>query len=150
MGAMLQVMRRGFGSSSEAATGLQALMTAVAKNAKKLRGAGIEIFDTGPGGVERMRELDDIVFALIEKTKGNPLLLQKLLGRQEAVAAVLPLMAAGRAEFDKMAAAGADSNEVAKDFATYMDSAAGKTAEAGAAIKKTFSDLLAKHIGTIA
>ena len=150
MGAMLQVMRRGFGTSSEAATGLQALMTAVAKNAGKIQGAGIKVFDTGPGGVKRMRELDDIVFALIEKTKGNPLLLQKLLGRQEAVAAVLPLMAAGRAEFDKMAAAGADSNEVAKDFATYMDSAAGKTAKAGAAIKKTFSDLLAKHIGTIA
>jgi TP901 family phage tail tape measure protein len=147
MGAMLQVIRTGFGSSSEAATGMESLMTGLAKHAKDLRGIGVEVFD--PKNKNQMRDLADISFDLIAKTKGNPELLIKLLGRAEGVRALLPLMRVGRGELQKMIDEGMKANELNKDFATVMKTPAMQLQNAASSIKEILSKAIVPHLPAI-
>lgn len=150
MSALLQVMRQGFGSASETATGMASLMTAIVKNNKRLAGVGVKVFESGPDGKKRLRDLADITFELIEKSKGNPAVLQKILGRQEAYQAILPLISQGRGEVSKLIDEGLRSQELASDFAKMADTPAMKMAKAKAQIDRTFNQLLARNLDTIA
>lgn len=148
MGAMLQIVRGGFGTTEEAATGFSALLTAITKEAAagKIKHA----FVIGPDGKRHLKDAKDLVFQIIEQTKGDPARLEKLLGRAEAYKAILPLMDAGKEKLDEWIKSGLQSNELMKDFETYSKSAAGQVDRANAAIKKTFSDLLVKNLDSIA
>lgn len=148
MGALLQVMRAGFGSAAETATGLSSLMTAMVKNAKNLRRIGVNPFEKDG---KTLRNMTDVVFDLIKRSKGNPEVLQKVLGRAEAFQALLPLMQKGRAEVEKLIEAGAmGSAELQKDFATFAETPAAKLAQVKAQLEGTFNESLAKVLPVIA
>jgi len=150
MGAVLEQLRVGFGSSSEAATGFESLMGAIVQNADRFRRVGVNPFERGPKGEKQLRDFSDIVFELLAKSKGDPEILQKVLGRKEAVNAILQLAKGGRAEVEKLIALGKESNAVEKDAATFLDSKAGRIARAQESLKNTINDTIAKHADSIA
>lgn len=77
MGAALQVIRQGTGSSEMAASAFEALIRTLsdADKVKLLRKGGIKIFE--PGSKTQMRSIVSIMEDLIRKTKGSKLLLSK-------------------------------------------------------------------------
>lgn len=149
LGAAMQVMARGFGSASETATGMQSLMTAMVKNSGRLEGIGVKVFTKGPGGVRQLRDFADIMFELISKSKGDPKVIQHVLGRQEALQALIPVMQAGRAEFDRFIGLGEKGGVIMDDFGIASESAGGKMAKAKAHFMAVFNDALMKNLDAI-
>lgn len=151
LGASLQIVRSGFGSAEEAATGLQSLMSAYVKEQKQLKKLGVNVFSTGPDGQKKLRDFADITFDLISKSKGNPAVLQKVLGRVEAYKAILPLMDKGRAGLDELIKMGAGgAAELDRDFATMAQTPATKIAQAKAEIQAVLNESLVKILPVIA
>lgn len=116
--AAVNVLRdKGFGGAEQAGTGLQALMTALTRNADKLRKAGgVRVFDTGPGGVKTFRELGDIMVDISRsKLMRDPKALQDALGgRGEAVRAARAYMG-NMGEISRLAELGAGATDVQSD-----------------------------------
>jgi hypothetical protein len=134
LGAAFQVARQGFGSASEAATGMAAMMGALTQNAKKFEAAGVKIFDKNPKtGVKTMRSFEQIMKA-IEGSKliKDPTLMTKAMGSKEALQTVDMLMRARRevtatgTAYGDLVNAGKDAGAVNRDLATYLESSAGK------------------------
>jgi TP901 family phage tail tape measure protein len=151
LGALLQLAKTGFATASEAGTGLSSLMTAFLQKSKDLKKLGVEVFEIGPDGQKRLRAVSDIAFELIEKSKGNPQVLQKALGRQEAFQAILALMNRGRGEFDKLVAAGGSGlAELEKDFAKFAETPAAKLASVKAQFEQTFNESLVRVLPIVA
>jgi len=78
MGAALQVIRQGTGSSEMAATAFEALVRTLgdADKLKILEGGGIKIFE--PGSTTQMRSLPVIMEEIIKKTRGSKVALSKV------------------------------------------------------------------------
>ena len=78
MGAALQVIRQGTGSSEMAATAFEALLRTLgdADKVKVLQQGGIRIFE--PGTTDTMLSLPDIMEQIISKTKGSKMVLSKV------------------------------------------------------------------------
>lgn len=78
MGAALQVIRQGTGSSEMAATAFEALLRSLgdANKVKLLRRGGIRIFEKGSTTV--MRALPEIMEEIIRKTRGSKMVLSKI------------------------------------------------------------------------
>lgn len=150
LGAVLQIARSGFGSTAEAATGVRAIMTNLLQNQKKFGAAGVKIFKEDG---KSLRDLSDIIYdigeAKVFRGKGGEARLVTAFGSSEAYRAILPLLKAGREEFDKLANINA-TGTIAKDFGTFMDSPAGKMQSASAAIKEAFNESLKGNIEGIA
>lgn len=146
--AIMQVMRSGFASASETATGFSSLMTAVVKNAARLREVGVNPFQKDG---KHLRDILDIVYELIAKSKGNPEVIAKVLGRAEAVQAILPMMQRGRAEVERfMNLSGTGIAEINADFATMMETPAAKVAKAKEQIKAVLNETLVKILPKVA
>jgi TP901 family phage tail tape measure protein len=151
MGANLQIMRSGFGSASETATGFTGLMTALVKNAKDLKKLGVNVFEVGPNGEKRLRGFSIIVRELINASKGDPEVLMKVLGRQEAVQALLPIMAKHQGAIDELFFTSKEGvKELQKDAAAFAELPAAKIAKAKAAIQATLNESLAKILPIVA
>lgn len=150
LGAALQIARSGFGSTAETATGLRAVMTNLLQNRAKFAAAKIKIFEDDG---KTVRNFADIIYDIGESKvfsgKGGAGKLIDALGSSEAYRAILPLLSAGRAEFERLASISADGT-IGKDFATFMDSPAGKMQSASAAIKEAFNNSLKGNIEGIA
>ncbi len=135
LGAALQIVRRGFGSSSEAATGLESLMGAIIKNASKLEKADkkIRIFDRGKGGKKQLRDFASIIESISNsKLMKDPTALSKALGRQEAETAFQTL-AGNWKDFQDLL--NVDSTgSIGKDAKQFLESDAGK-------MEKAFNDI---------
>jgi len=127
MGASLQVIRKGFGSSSEAATGMRALMVSIARHADKFRKAGVQIYDKDPKtGKKRLRDFSDIIDAIGKsKLANSPTLLTDAFGSDEAKRAYDQLIQ-NRKLLDDLIARSSDANAINRDAATYQQSAAGR------------------------
>lgn len=126
LGAAFQVARKGFGSASQAATGLEALMGALALNAKKFEAQGVKIFDRHKDGTKTFKNLHDIIVSIGKsKLAKDPTLLNKAFGSKEAEAAFNQLNRLGPL-YDQIAEAGRDAGVVQRDLATYMESDAGR------------------------
>ncbi len=69
MGAVLQVIRRGTGSSEQAATSFEALMRSLTDGAKqkKLKAMGISVYDTAG----KFRSITEIMQDVVRKSKGD-------------------------------------------------------------------------------
>lgn len=151
LGALLQLAKTGFATASEAGTGLSSLMTAFLQKSSKLKGLGVNVFEVTPEGKKQLRSVSDIAFELIEKSKGNPQVLQKALGRQEAFQAILALMNKGRGEFEKLVAAGGNGlAELEKDFQLFAETPAAKLASVKAQFEQTFNESLVRVLPLVA
>jgi TP901 family phage tail tape measure protein len=136
LGASLQVVRRGFGSGAEAATGYMALMTSITRSAGKLKRAGVKVYDTGPGGVKRLRNMSTIVRDISRsKLMKDPTKLQKALGgRGEAVRA-LDTMIKDLADIEDLKNEGLKSDAVQAQYLKYQASSAARMERAWTRLK---------------
>jgi TP901 family phage tail tape measure protein len=125
LGAMLQLSRQGFGSATEAVTGMQGMMVAFTKNAKKFK--GVKIFQKDPKtGEKTMRNLRDIVVDLgNSKLARDPGKLLKAFGRVEGFRAFQQLVK-NKGALDALIESTRNADDVGKDFDTFQESAAGK------------------------
>lgn len=125
MGAAAQIIRRNFGGTAEAATGMRSLMTSLVRNAGKLQSAGVKMFWKDKRGKKHLREFDDII-ASIGKSKlmKDPTKLNKALGSDEALRA-LQALTDNYGEFQAMTAQDGKGS-IAKDLKQWQESDAGK------------------------
>lgn len=150
LGATLQIVKGGFNTAEEAATGLRAIMTNLLQNQKKFKDAKVKVFEDDGKTLRPLADIvEDIGKSPVFTGKGGASRLVTAFGSSEAYRAVLPLLKAGRAEFDKLAQIDAKGT-IAKDFATFMDSPAGKMQSASAAIKEAFNESLKDNIAGVA
>lgn len=127
MGGALQVIRKGFGSSSEAATGMRALMVSINRSADKFQKAGVKIYDKDPKtGKKRLKDFRDIVDGIAgSKLAKDPTLLTKAFGSDEAKRAFDQLVL-NRGLLDELIQKSSDKNAIDRDATTYQQSAAGR------------------------
>lgn len=135
LGASFQVVRKGFGDASQAATGLRSMMTAMVQNADKFEKAGVRIFDKDPKtGAKTMRRLSDIWGDINDsKLVKDPQLLGKAFGREEARRAY-EMFLEHKDLYSDLIKAGQDYGTVQRDLNTVMESPAGK-------LQKSFNDM---------
>lgn len=135
LGAALQAARQGFGSASEAATGLEALTGALSQNAKKFTAAGVKIFTVGKDGKKSFRSFNSIIEDIGKsKLANDPTLLSKAFGSKEAMQAY-DMLSRNKGLLEQMATAGQDAGAVQRDLDTYQQSAAGKIEAAWNGVK---------------
>lgn len=150
LGAAFQVARQGFGSASEAATGLQATMGALTQNAKKFEAAGVKIFDKNPKtGAKTLRTFEQIMKSIEgSKLVRDPTLMTKALGSKEAEQTVTMLLKARKeitatgTAYSDLVAAGMDAGAVQRDLDTYLESSSGKMEKAWERVKNTIAEAL--------
>jgi TP901 family phage tail tape measure protein len=150
-GAAFQVARQGFGSASEAATGMEALMGGITMHAKDLRKFGkIEVFNKNKDGSKTLKSFEEIISS-IEKSKlvKDPELMGKALGgRKEATDTLNVLLRARQNltatgnEYTDLVAKGKDAGAVQRDLATYLDSSSGKMATSWEGLRNSIAEAL--------
>jgi hypothetical protein len=149
LGAALQILRNGFGSTAEAATGMQSLMTKIVARSGDIEGLGVKVFDVGPDGVQKLRSFADIAFELIAATKGDPEVLLSTIKDKEAVMALLSLTGK-REKYNKLVEQGAKGEDIAaQKFERAMKGPMAKIDVARAKLSATFNEQLVKHLPAI-
>jgi TP901 family phage tail tape measure protein len=140
MGAQMQLARHGFASASEAATGVLRIYRSLPQHASKFAKAGVDIWK--PGSKTAMRPFEDIIHQ-IQKSRLSldREQLIKSFGRTEGERFYQVLVALTD-QYDKMKAAGEANGVVAKDLATYTESAAGRIDVAVERMKNGFAQVL--------
>lgn len=140
MGSALQVVRKGFGSSAEAATGLRALMVAVQRNAGKFK--GVKIYDRDPKtGRKTLRDFSDIIDAIGKsKLARDPTLLTKAFGSDEAKRAYDQLVQ-NRGLMDELIAKSGDKNAIDRDAKAYLESPAARVTKSWEAAKQKLAEV---------
>lgn len=142
MGAMFQIGRKGFGSASETATGMQGLMGGLTKNAKRFAAAGVEIFNVGKNGEKTFKPLSEIVTAIGRSSLAkDPTALTKAFGRKEGME-FYRMLRENVDELRELEAAGLDATVVGKDLETYLNSPSGKMEKAWNNIKLAIAEAL--------
>lgn len=142
MGAIMQMMRKDFGSVEETATGFKGIMSQLARKSGDLKKVGIQVFD--PKNKNQMRSFLDIVDDIGKKKaagKLNAAMMIDLLGEQKAVNA-LNAVIDRRGELTQMITDAQNSNAVTKDAMKYQESAAGKIDKAWNSIKNKIAEAL--------
>ena len=123
-GALMQVSRMGTGSSEQATTAIENLLSDILNKQKQIRKAGFNIF----GSDGELKHIDEIIKGILIATKGNEIKLGQIFG-QESIRGLSTLAKLYRDThgfelFDKLAGADADhANQILKDFAKYSQSA---------------------------
>ena len=124
LGAVMQVIRQGTGSSEQATTSMEALLRVLgdAKKLEALAEGGIEVFKpgTGEGGLKEIRPINELLKEIIERAKGDRTVIQSVLGDSEAVrafnAALSEFGRTGALEsLDKFMAVQADGTQTMED-----------------------------------
>lgn len=136
IGAAFQVAAQNFGSASEAATGLEALMGSIIQNAKKLKKAGVDVFD----GAGNLKSLQDIVTAMSNKNFG-PTKLIELLGRKEAFKTFQALRD-NRRTWDDITASTMKATDVADDYAKVSEARAVRAKKAWNQLKNEMTSII--------
>jgi len=126
MGAALQVIRMGTGSSEQAATAFERLLAELQDPAKikLLRSGGIQVFDPKQPGAEVLRPINEILLDILTKTKGRRTILGQIFG-DESLRAFNALTPERMAQFMR----------VQGDGATTMADAARAARTASAALQ---------------
>jgi hypothetical protein len=136
LGAWMQVLAKGTQDSSEAATQLSALMGAMIQHADKLKKVGIDVLG---------QPLVESVEQILAKTKGNPILVQALIGdRKEANRAIAQFNVSGRSAFNSFLGTAQTGLEMLRnDQESYESSQSGRT-------KKALNELNARIMEKVA
>lgn len=126
VGAMFQVVRKGFGTAEEASTGLQAMLGGIIKHADRFENAGVHVFDIGKDGTKTLKPIS----AILNQIDGSvlakdPQLLNKAFGRGEGEQAYQMLK--GHVDMlREMERAGYDAGTVQRDLMAYTSSEVGR------------------------
>lgn len=82
MGAALQTIRQGTGSSEQAATAFERLLAELqmADKQKLFRKLGVQIFTVGEDGQKALRPINELMTEIIEKTRGDRTILGAFFG----------------------------------------------------------------------
>ncbi len=124
MGAVLQVIRQGTGSSEQAATSFEALMRVLGdkKKIELFQSGGIKVFDPEAlkEGRKVLRPINELMKELVERTKGDRSIIQQVLGDSEAVrsfnAAISEFLRIGGVEsLDRFYGVQADGTTITRD-----------------------------------
>lgn len=134
MGAALQVTRKDFGSTSEAASGLRQLFASLTRGSGKLKKLGIEVFNKDGSKRNFTEIIDEVVAAGLTEPQ-----LQKILGSDEALRAIGALKT-HRALLGDIRAASSDVGAIERDAATFRESTAGKLQIAMETLKASVAD----------
>lgn len=138
LASALQVARKSFGSAAKAGTGLEAFIGSLVQNAARLKKLKVEVF-TGKGSEKRLRSFRDILDQIQERGL-NVEQLTKALGRKEAAKFAKALTSSeGRQEFERIAAAAANADDVNRDFVKRTESGAFKISAAWTRMREEFS-----------
>lgn len=140
LASQLEVVRTGFGSASEAGTGLLRLYRSIPQHAKLFEGAGVQIFQKGSRtDLLTLGEiLKNIKNSRLEKDR--PALI-KAFGRGEAERSY-QLLDKLLNEYEKLEEAGQRNGVVQEDLATFTESAAGRMHIAIEKTKNAFAEAL--------
>ena len=126
VGAMFQVVRKGFKDASEAGTGMMGLMKGLKLHADKFEKAGVKIFNVDKDGVKHFRHMSDILDDIGKsKLAKDPQMLAKAFGRGEGEQAYV-MLASHVDMLREMERAGEDAGTVERDLNTFMISDAGR------------------------
>lgn len=135
LGATLQVLRKDFGTTSEAATGARALFGALVRGSAKLKKVGVEVFN--PDGTKR--NFTAIIDDILKADLGEPML-QKILGSDEALRSIGALRT-HRGLLTEITAASKDQGAIERDAATFRQSSAGRLAASMEQLKASVADV---------
>lgn len=140
LASQLEVVRTGFGSASEAATGLLRLYRSIPQHAKLFEGAGVQIFQKGSRTdmLTFGEILNNIKNSRLEKDR--PALI-KAFGRGEAERSY-QLLDKLLNEYQALEEAGKRNGVVQEDLATYTESASGRMSVAVQGVRNAFAEAL--------
>ncbi|HEY6179070.1 MAG TPA: phage tail tape measure protein [Kofleriaceae bacterium] len=140
IGAQMQLARHGFASASEAATGILRIYRSLPQHASKFAKAGVDIWT--PGSKTQMRPFEDIIKQIQHsKLALDRELLIKSFGRTEGER-FYQVLTSLTDQYDEMKKAGEANGVVARDLATYTESAAGRIDVAMERMKNGFAQAL--------
>ena len=127
MGAVMQVIRQGAGTSEQAATSFEGLLTVLgdSKKLEALAEGGIQIWDPEQieaDGRKVIRPINEIIKEIIERSKGDRTIIQEVLGDSTAVrafnAALSEFGRTGEVEsLDRFMAVAGDGTQTMEDSA---------------------------------
>lgn len=140
LGAMMQIARRGFGSASEAGTGVLRILRSLPQHASKFRKFGIEIFQ--PGSKTNLDQFLNIIQKIRDPRNKLSLdreALIKAFGRTEGER-FYQLLISSNEEFSKLLEAGKMNGVVVGDLGTYVENSAGRMATAMQRTKNAVAD----------
>jgi len=158
MGAALQIIRMGTGSSEQAATAFEAVMRTLSdkEKIKKLQAGGIQVFDLKElkKGNEVLRPINELMVEIVKKTKGKKTILSTVFDAE----AVRAFNAAGAefkrtnavASMDKFMNVHADGTTTLNDSARAAKDAAGSMEMLTTAWKKFADESLTGPIQDLA
>lgn len=140
LAAQLEVVRTGFGSASEAGTGLLRLYRSIPQHAKLFEKAGVQIFK--PGSRTELLTMGKILENIKKSSleKDRPALI-KAFGRGESERSY-QLLDKLLGEYDKLEEAGHRNGVVQEDLATYTQSATGRMKVAYEELKNKVAEAL--------
>ncbi len=143
LGAGLQVVMKGAGSASEAATQMSSLIGALAEpeTIRKLKLIKIDIFDKDPTtGLTTMRNASDIFKDLAANQKlSDPRVVAAIFGRKEAQSAIRSIR--GNIDlYGELRTAAEDTGAVQRDKMTLLQSDAGRIDKAFNNIKVSIAE----------
>jgi hypothetical protein len=142
MAAVLEVTKYNFGNASEAANGFKQAMTQISKSkvSEKFAAHGVKIWDFDPKTKTHVkRDYFDVIKDIHDKIKDRKVLSDILGGRQEAYRA----FTAQLDHYEEMLALqkeSQNSNQVAKDNQTWMESSSGRLAKLWEQIKNSVAE----------
>lgn len=125
LGAAFQVGAKAFGSASQAATGLEAMMGMLQARQAQLHAAGVEVYQTNKDGTVTLRNLHDIVKQIADK-KIDPRRFGKIFGENKEGKNFLDMMLKFPKLYDDVLAAGKDTGAVLRDGLAFAESDAGR------------------------
>jgi TP901 family phage tail tape measure protein len=140
LGAMMQVARRGFGSASEAGTGVLRILRSLPQHASKFRKFGVEVFK--PGSKTDLDTFDHIFNKIRNsKLKLDREALIKAFGRTEGER-FYQLLVMANDEYQKLIEAGKMNGVVTGDLGTFTESTSGRIDRAVEKMKNAFAQAL--------
>lgn len=149
-GALIQIARMGTGSSEQATTAIERIISNIFDKQDQIKKIGFNIF----GDEGEVKGIGDIVKGIIVASKGNQKLLGDIFGlegiRAATTMARIYADTGGFDLFDKLANADAEhAGELMQDFGRYSETAAFKIARLNE-VGKNFADaVLSKSIGEL-
>lgn len=134
MGAALQSIRQATGSSEQAATAFERLLSELqdAQKQKLFKRLGIDIFTVGKDGEKALRPINELMEEIFAKTGGDRTQLGTLFG-DEAIRAFAP---SAIASLDKYMAVQGDGTQTMADAARTANDLAGALTNLGTAFKR--------------